>query len=87
MGKCNDLRDFDKAQIVMARQLGRSIFKQQVLLGVPSMQRATQAQIAENLNVGHDRKVSENTVHHSLLHMGLRSLRLVRAPMLTSVHC
>ncbi|ROL50430.1 Serine/threonine-protein kinase pim-2 [Anabarilius grahami] len=37
-------------------------------------------------NAGSDRKLSEYTVHHSLLHMGLHSCRPVRVPMLTPVH-
>jgi hypothetical protein len=37
--------------------------------------RATVAQIAEKLNVAHDRKVSDHTVHRSLRCMGLRSSR------------
>ena len=36
---------------------------------------AAVAQIAEEVNVGSDRKVSENTVHCSLLCMWLHSLR------------
>ncbi|KPP69749.1 hypothetical protein Z043_111475 [Scleropages formosus] len=115
MGKHMDLSGFDKGQIVMARQLGRSISKTAGLVGcsrcavvstyqkwsrkdnwlidacgerklthlVRSHRRATIALIAENLNAGHDRKVSEHTLHHSLLHMGLCSRRPVRVPMLT----
>lgn len=54
---------------------------------VRSNRRATVAQIAEKVNAGSDRKVSEHTVHHSLLRMGLRSRRPVRVPMMTPVHC
>ena len=43
-------------------------------------------QIAEEVNAGSDRKVSECTVHRSLLRIGLRSCRSVRVPMLTPVH-
>lgn len=54
---------------------------------VRSNRRATVAQIAEKVNAGSDRKVSEYTVHRSLLRLGLRSRRSVRVPMLTPVHC
>ena len=54
---------------------------------VRSNRRATVAQTAEEINAGSDRKVSEYTVHHSLLCMGLHSCRPVRVPMLTPVHC
>ena len=53
---------------------------------VRSNRRATVAQIAQEVNAGSDRKVSEYTVHHSLLRMGLHSRRPVRVPMLTPVH-
>ena len=53
---------------------------------VRSNRRATVAQIAQEVNAGSDRKVSEYTVHHSLLRMGLHSCRPVRVPMLTPVH-
>ena len=48
-----------------------------------SNRRATVAQIAEKVNAGSIRKVSEHTVHRSLLRMGLRSRRPVRVPMLS----
>ncbi|KAK3569666.1 hypothetical protein QTP86_002637 [Hemibagrus guttatus] len=38
MGKCKDLRDFDKGQIVMPRRLDKSISKTEVLGGVPSLE-------------------------------------------------
>ncbi len=47
---------------------------------------ATVAHIAQEVNAGSDGKVSEYTVHHSLLPMGLHSHRPVRVPMLTPVH-
>ncbi|ROL41563.1 hypothetical protein DPX16_6961 [Anabarilius grahami] len=50
---------------------------------VRSNRRTTVAQIAQEVNAGSDRKVSEYTVHHSLLRMGLHSRRPVRVPMLT----
>ncbi|KAK3563503.1 hypothetical protein QTP86_030370 [Hemibagrus guttatus] len=50
---------------------------------IRSNRRATVAQIAEAVNAGSDRKVSEYTVHHSLLRMGRRP---VRVPILTPVH-
>ena len=53
---------------------------------VRSNRRATVAQIAQEVNAGSDRKVSEYTVHHSLLRMELHSCRPVRVPMLTPVH-
>ncbi|XP_053509619.1 histone deacetylase 11 isoform X1 [Ictalurus furcatus] len=40
---------------------------------VRSHRRAPEARIAEKVHAGCVRKVSEHTVHHSLLHMGLRS--------------
>jgi len=46
----------------------------------------TVAQIAQEVNAGSDRNVSEYTVHRSLLRMGLHSRRPVRVPMLTPVH-
>ena len=54
---------------------------------VQSNRQATVAQIAEEVNAGSDRKVSEYTAHHSLLRMELHSQRPVRVPMLTLVHC
>uniref|UniRef100_A0A8P4G4M8 Transposable element Tcb1 transposase n=1 Tax=Dicentrarchus labrax TaxID=13489 RepID=A0A8P4G4M8_DICLA len=130
MGKCKDLNDFVKGQIVMARLLGQSISETAALVGcsrsavvsiyqkwskegkvvnrrqgqgrprlidargerrlarvVQSNRRATVAQIAEKVNAGSDRKVSEHTVHRSLLRIGLRRYRPVRVPMLTPVHC
>ncbi len=53
---------------------------------VRSNRRATVAQIDQEVNVGSDGKVSEYTVHHSLLCMGLHSCRPVRVPMLTPLH-
>ncbi|ROL53780.1 hypothetical protein DPX16_9480 [Anabarilius grahami] len=53
---------------------------------VQSNRRATVAKNAQEVNAGSDRKVSEYTVHHSLLRMGLHSRRPVRVPMLTPVH-
>ena len=120
MGKREDLTDFDKGRIVMARRLGLSISMTASLVGcsrsavvrtyqkwskegkpvnrrqghgrprlidvhgeqrlahvVQSNRRATVAQIAENANACFDRKVSEHTVHRSLLRLGLRSRRPV----------
>ncbi|ROI37056.1 Protein phosphatase 1 regulatory subunit 12C [Anabarilius grahami] len=54
---------------------------------VRSNRRAPLAQIAQEVNAGSGRKVSEYTVHHSLLCMGLHSCRPVRVPMMTPVHC
>uniref|UniRef100_A0A3Q3JTD4 Transposase Tc1-like domain-containing protein n=1 Tax=Monopterus albus TaxID=43700 RepID=A0A3Q3JTD4_MONAL len=128
MGKCKDLSDFVKGQIVMARRLGQSISETAGLVGcsrsavvstyqqwskegqpvnrrqghgrprlidargegrlvrlVQSHRRATVAQISEKLNADSDRKVSEHTVHRSLLRMGLCSRRPVRLPVLTPV--
>ena len=53
---------------------------------VRTNRQATVAKIAEEVNADSDRKVSEYTVHRSLLHMGLHSCRPVRVPMLTPVH-
>ncbi|KAF4088070.1 hypothetical protein AMELA_G00078690 [Ameiurus melas] len=52
---------------------------------VQSHKRDTVAQIAEKVNAGCDRKVSERTVHRSLLRMGLRRRRSDKVPMLTPV--
>ena len=60
--------------------------EQRLACVVRSNRRATVAQIAQEINAGSDRKVSENTVHRSLLRMGLHSCRPVRVPMLTPVH-
>ncbi|MCI4388645.1 hypothetical protein PGIGA_G00088540 [Pangasianodon gigas] len=46
-----------------------------------------QLYITCSVKAGYDRKVSEHTVHRSLLRMGLCSHRPVRVPMLTSDHC
>lgn len=40
---------------------------------VRSHRRGAVAQIAEKCNAGHDRKVLDRTLHHSLLYMGLHS--------------
>lgn len=47
---------------------------------VHSNKKATVAQIAEEVNAGSDRKVSEHTVHRSLLRLGLRSRRGGKSP-------
>ena len=51
-----------------------------------NIRRATVAQIAEEVDAGSDWKVSDYTVHHSLLCMGLHSHRAVRVPILTPNH-
>uniref|UniRef100_A0A8C4Q1N8 Transposable element Tc1 transposase n=1 Tax=Eptatretus burgeri TaxID=7764 RepID=A0A8C4Q1N8_EPTBU len=48
--------------------------------------RSMVAQVTENFNGGYRRNVSQSTVHHTLLCMGLRSRRAVRVPMMTPVH-
>ncbi|KAK3525280.1 hypothetical protein QTP86_024914 [Hemibagrus guttatus] len=54
---------------------------------VRSNRQATVAQtVAEEVNAVSDRKVSEYTVHHSLLRTGPHSYRSVRVSMLTPVH-
>ncbi len=53
---------------------------------VRSNRRATVAQIPQEVNAGSNGELSEYTVHHSLLRMGLHSCRQVRVPMLTPVH-
>jgi len=60
--------------------------EQRLAYVVRSNRQATVAQIAQKVNAVSDRKVSEHTVHHSLLCMELHSLRPVRVPMLTPVH-
>ena len=42
--------------------------------------------VTENFNGGHGRNVSQSTVHHTLLRMGLRSRKPDRVPMMTPVH-
>lgn len=126
MGKCKDLSDFERGQIVMARRLGQSIsqtaklvgcsrsavvstFKKWTQEGQPVNRRqghgrprlidargeltlarvvrcnstATVAQIAEKVNAASERKVSEHTVHRSLLRMGMRRRTKVTLPTLT----
>lgn len=51
---------------------------------VQSHRRATVAQITEKVNAGSDRKVSEHTVHRSLLRLGLRRCRPLRVPLLAA---
>ncbi|KAK3527217.1 hypothetical protein QTP86_014634 [Hemibagrus guttatus] len=77
MGKRKDLSEFDKGQIVMARPLDQSTRQQghgqprlidacrerRLARVVRSNRRATVAQIAEEVNAGSDRKVSEYKVH------------------------
>ena len=53
---------------------------------VRSNRRPNLAQIAEEVNAGSNKKVSVNTVHHSLLRMGLHSRRPFSVPMLTPVN-
>lgn len=53
---------------------------------VQSNRKASVAQTAEKVNAGFNRKVSERTVHPSLLCMELHTRRLVRLSMLTCVH-
>lgn len=50
---------------------------------------ATVVQIVEEVNVNaySDGKVVEYTVHHSMLEMGQHSLRPVKVPLLTPLHC
>lgn len=112
MGKRKALSDFDKGQIVMARQLGQSNSKTAALVGcsrsaviriwqkwakegklvnqrrghgrprlidecgerrlalvVQSNCNATVAEITEKINAGFNKKVSEHTVHRTLLRM------------------
>uniref|UniRef100_A0AAY4BY98 Transposase Tc1-like domain-containing protein n=1 Tax=Denticeps clupeoides TaxID=299321 RepID=A0AAY4BY98_9TELE len=53
---------------------------------VQSDGKATVAQIAETLNADHEKKVSEHTVHRSLLRMGLGRRRSARGPTVIPVH-
>ncbi|GBM23276.1 hypothetical protein AVEN_26009-1 [Araneus ventricosus] len=47
---------------------------------------ATVEQLTAQMNQGATKSVSSTTVQRTLLRMGLRSRRLVNAPMLTAVH-
>ena len=51
-----------------------------------SNRRSTVALIADEIDAGSDRKVSEYAVHRNLLRSGLHGCRPVRGPMLTPVH-
>lgn len=51
---------------------------------VRSNRQGTVAKQKKKVDAGFDRNVSEYTVHHNLLHMGLHSYRPVRVPMLVS---
>ncbi|GBM51932.1 hypothetical protein AVEN_1513-1 [Araneus ventricosus] len=53
---------------------------------VRANRRATVEQLAAQMNQGASMSVSSTTVQRTLLRMGLRSRRLVNAPMLTAVH-
>ncbi|KFM66230.1 Transposable element Tcb1 transposase, partial [Stegodyphus mimosarum] len=48
--------------------------------------RATVEQLTTKMNQGATKSVSQSTIQRTLLRLGLRSRRLVRAPMLTAVH-
>ncbi|GFW55961.1 transposable element Tcb1 transposase [Trichonephila clavipes] len=48
--------------------------------------RATDEQLITKMNQGANKSVSQTTIQRKLLRLGLRSRRLVRAPMLTAVH-
>ncbi|GFV81429.1 transposable element Tcb1 transposase [Trichonephila clavipes] len=48
--------------------------------------RATVEQLTTKMNQGATKSVSQTTIQRTLLRLGLRSRRLVRAPMLTAVH-
>ncbi|GFT81330.1 transposable element Tcb1 transposase [Trichonephila clavipes] len=48
--------------------------------------RATVQQLTTKMNQGATKSVSQTTIQRTLLRLGLRSRRLVRAPMLTAVH-
>ncbi|GBL71855.1 hypothetical protein AVEN_231510-1 [Araneus ventricosus] len=53
---------------------------------VRANRRATVKQLTAQMNQGATKSVSSTTVQRTLLRMGLRSRRLVNAPMLTAVH-
>ncbi|XP_015911795.2 uncharacterized protein [Parasteatoda tepidariorum] len=53
---------------------------------VQTNRRATVEQLTAQMNQGATKSVSSTTVQRTLLRMGLRSRRLVNAPMLTAVH-
>ena len=128
MGRCKDLSNFYRDQIVMASWLGQSISKSaalpvllwsylpKVVQGRKSSEPAPGSWVAKahrstwGAHVGWPmwsdatdkllllkllkkfmlvliEKMSEHTMHHTLLCMGLRSCRPVRVPMLTPAHC
>uniref|UniRef100_A0A8B9R9L4 Transposase Tc1-like domain-containing protein n=1 Tax=Astyanax mexicanus TaxID=7994 RepID=A0A8B9R9L4_ASTMX len=124
MGKREDLSDFDKGQIVMARRLGRSISESAQLVGcsrpavvnvyrkwteeghitnrrlgvgrprlidaqaqerlasmIGKNKRPTVAQVTEIFNDATGKKVSQQTVHRTMLRMGMRVRKQVGAPV------
>lgn len=60
--------------------------EQRLALVVQSNAWATVAQITEKVNAGSDRKVSEHTVHRSLLRMEQSGCSPVRVSMLAAAH-
>ena len=73
-GKCGAPRAIDGRG---ERRLRRCVLKNR---------RATVEQLTVQMNQGATKTVSTPTVQRTLLRMGLRSRRLVKAPMLTAVH-
>ncbi|GFS72380.1 transposable element Tcb1 transposase [Trichonephila clavipes] len=53
---------------------------------VRANRRATVEQLTVQMKQGVINSVSQTTIQRTLLHLGLRSIRLVHAPMLTAVH-
>ena len=65
---------WSKEGTVVNRRQGHGRTQQRLTCVVRSNRRATVAQIAQEVNAGSDRKVSEYTVNHSLLRMWLHSI-------------
>uniref|UniRef100_A0A3B1JRE4 Transposase Tc1-like domain-containing protein n=1 Tax=Astyanax mexicanus TaxID=7994 RepID=A0A3B1JRE4_ASTMX len=124
MGRREDLSDFDKGQIVMARRQGRSISETAQLVGcsrtavvnvyrrwteeghitnrrlgvgrprlidaqaqerlasmIGKNKRPTLAQVTEIFNDATGKKVSQHTMHRTMMRMGLRARKQVGAPV------
>ncbi|GFW19190.1 transposable element Tcb1 transposase [Trichonephila clavipes] len=94
MQKRSDLSDFQKGMIIGFRAKGGSISEtaefvncsRAVMRCVRADRRATVEQLTTKMNQGATKSVSQTTIQRTLLRLGLRSRRLVRAPMLTAAH-
>ncbi|GFX27419.1 transposable element Tcb1 transposase [Trichonephila clavipes] len=94
MQKRSDLSDVQKGMIIGFRTKGGSISETAEFVNcsraamrcVRADRRATAEQLTTKMNQGATKSVSQTTIQLTLLRLGLRSRRLVRAPMLTDVH-